>query len=113
MEILLQKFRRSNRSSCFDDVEALLQATLTPVNPRPIYIKDLKSRIIHHQPSGLKIERPGQQSHLLILLASIVSSALLIITGIRVIFTLIALLGGMRQVKRQVPRKTVASSPMV
>ena len=113
MEVILQKIRRSDNQSGFDDVEALLRATLTPVNPRPVYIKDLKTRIVHHQPSGLKVERPGQPHNMLFMLASIASSALLIITGVRMLLALVALFSGMRQVKRQAPRKTIPSTPVV
>ncbi len=113
MEVLLQKIRRSDNQSGFEDVEALLRATLTPVNPRQVYVKDLKTRIVHHQPSGLKIERPGNPHNLLFMFASIASSALLIITGIRMLLTLVALFGGMRQIRRQTPRKTLPSTPVV
>jgi hypothetical protein len=90
-------------------VEAYLQSLLEPVTPRALFVKNLRDRVFGRK----ELDAPGleldlEPSYALIAGAGILSSVLILITGIRALITLKGTIGALRRVKSQVAQKQSA-----
>lgn len=89
--------------------ELCLQAALRPVSPRAQFVDGLRSKLA--EPISEPKSKPGPLQYTLWTVAGILSSILLVATGIRATK---ALMAGMKNVKQQVagPVQTEANLPL-
>lgn len=93
-----------------DEIERILRNTLRPVAPRPEFIRDLRRRLaLPGVERAMAAERRVSHTVLLVV-ASVLSSALLLLNGSRVILSLLATIGVIRNLKRDARRKRLASA---
>lgn len=99
---LVQKQRNS-------ELESLLETYLVPVKPRPEFVKQLRRRLLDS--ARPKVHFPGDKylDYGLITLVSLAGSALVLITGIRAVLTVMSALGIIHLVKSQAEEKQVSS----
>lgn len=82
------------------DIESLLESSLHPVKPRSDYVRELKERLKRVTPRP-KFVLPKKFQYVVLGIAGFVSGIVLLLTGIRVIVTLLATLGIIRQISRE------------
>jgi hypothetical protein len=76
-------------------MEALLQETLTPVEPRTEFLADLRQNLIDRFPRRSAVtvaepEQPGKLQTAVLVTSGILGSVLLVMSGIRGIISLVA-----------------------
>jgi hypothetical protein len=93
-----------------NSLEALLEKTLVPVQPRQTFISNLHQKLTN--PEARK-SSPSPLQLFLLGAAGVATSVLLVVTGIRATVTLLGALGVLRQMKEQVNPNEVTplSSP--
>jgi len=82
-------------NSSLDDFEFYLSETLTPINPNPVFVYELKQRLV-----GSKIKNNNRTKILRYSVfgtAGVISSLILIVTSIR---TVITVMGTIRMLRR-------------
>jgi hypothetical protein len=91
------------------ELESLLEKYLIPVKPRPEFVKRLRSRLLDS--TRPKVHFPGDKyvDYGLITLVSLAGSALVLITGIRAVLTVMSALGIIHLVRSQAEEKQVSS----
>lgn len=90
-------------------IESYLRSLMEPVAPRAQFIKNLRARLFGratHDETGLEVD--FAPNYVLIAGAGILSSVLILITGIRALITLKGTIGTLRRVKTQVAQKQSA-----
>lgn len=80
-------------------MESYLQATFSPVAPRPDFVTGLKTRLTEE--SRLVFSRSTVLQYVLLSLAGVVTSVLLILAGVRAVVTLLGVLGILHQMRGQ------------
>jgi hypothetical protein len=93
-----------NQEATLNELETYLKKTLTPVEPRPIFVSYLRTRL-----GRIKIVRrtiSKGMKFLLITLAGIASGAIVIITSARLILLIIGALGLIREIKFRAEQKS-------
>ena len=101
---------RLKKDFSLSDLEADLQATLKPVEPRPVFRSELKVRL--NQMHLQRRARLVMFRTLVLIFVGLISSVLIVITSVRAAITILGLLGIFRLVMNG-PRssKTVTSRP--
>ena len=79
-------------------MERYLQTSFRPVAPRPDFVTDLKTRLT--QESKRFSSRSTVLQYVLLSLAGVLTSALLILAGMRAVVTLLGVLGILHQMRR-------------
>jgi hypothetical protein len=85
------------------DLEAYLQSTLRPVDPRPAFVTSLKTRLAQIPPAARSTPRLVQYT--LIGLAGAVTAAVLVVSGVRAAMTMIGAVGLMVHIADQARHK--------
>ncbi|MEW6717502.1 MAG: hypothetical protein AB1345_08365 [Chloroflexota bacterium] len=98
------------------DIEQHLGSALHPVKPRPEFVRGLREILVGSAPGTTRWQIPvismeGIKKAVLILVG-IASGTLLIINGLRAVVALLAALGLLQQVKKQVKEQSVQPSTM-
>ena len=83
----------------FQELEYYLRTILKPVEPRVNFVSDLKARLVHTPDTGSKL--PARFHYALLAVAGVISSILIVITGVRAALTLLGAMGLMRHIKGQ------------
>lgn len=91
------------------ELESLLETYLIPVKPRPEFVTQLRRRLLDS--TRPRVNFPGEKylDYGLITLVSLAGSALVLITGIRTVLTVMSALGIIHLVKSQAEEKQVSS----
>ncbi len=95
------KVGRKNAS----EIESLLASYLRPVNPRPEFVNQLQQRLLDTTRPIVKIPGKKYIDYGLIAAASLIGSALVLMTGVRAVLTFMSALGILHFVKRQTEDK--------
>lgn len=100
-----------NTLQYLDRIEDLLERTLQPVKPRAEFVKNLHNQLA--ESSVQVVERTADRNipYLLIPLASIVVSLLIVATNVRLILSIIGILGLAQQLRQQSNQKRFTSTP--
>jgi hypothetical protein len=88
------------------ELEARLQAALQPVEPRNGFVRDLRQQLITN-PEGPDDGRQFSSKNLLMIFASVIGGAVLLIFGARGIKSLLQAMGRMNDEKVTVPANPV------
>jgi hypothetical protein len=91
-------------------MERFLQTSFSPVAPRPDFVSGLKTRLAVE--SKKVYSRSTVLQYVLLSLAGVVTSALLILAGVRAVVTLLGLLGILHQMRGSVGDKQSQPLPM-
>lgn len=91
-------------------MEHFLQTSFSPVAPRPDFVSGLKTRLAVE--SKKVYSRSTVLQYVLLSLAGVVTSALLILAGVRAVVTLLGLLGILHQMRGPVGEKQSQSLVM-
>lgn len=91
-------------------MERYLQTSFSPVAPRPDFVTGLKTRLVAE--SKQVFSRSTVLQYVLLSLAGVLTSALLILAGVRAVVTLLGLLGILHQMRGQVSEKHSQAVPM-
>jgi hypothetical protein len=102
MESEMNTPKRYNRYQ-IADLEAYLQSTLHPVNPRPAFVTGLKSRLAQITPVARST--PKTLQYAIIGVAGAATAAVLVISGVRAAVTIIGALGLMFHLTDQARQK--------
>ena len=90
-------------------IEAYLQSLMEPVAPRALFIKNLRDRLFSRKDRDEpELVVDFEPNYVLIAGAGVLSSILILITGIRALVTLKGTIGALRRVKAQVSQKQSA-----
>ena len=115
MDGLLQwgVFRRRKKldERVIADMEGYLEAALYPVDPRKVFVGDLKSRLINAP--VVEITSAEVVQYALLGLAGILSGLIIIITGIRATITILSALGVLRHARSQAGQKGASAAQSV
>jgi anti-sigma-K factor RskA len=90
--MFINRFRKQN--SNLQEIEAHLEKTFQPVEPRPAYVSSLKSRLLAAQAD--KASSPAWLKYSLWGLAGLVSSVVVVVAGVRAAILLLSALGVLR-----------------
>jgi hypothetical protein len=93
------KSSRAGVQSGVMKMEHYLQATFSPVAPRPDFVTGLRTRLTEE--SRLVFSRSTVLQYVLLSLAGVVTSVLLILAGVRAVVTLLGVLGILHQMRGQ------------
>jgi hypothetical protein len=93
---------RSNKvkDESFQELEYYLRAILIPVEPRADFVSDLGARLT--ATPFEKKQFPVRFKYALLAVAGVISSFIIVITGIRATLTLLGAMGLMRHIRGQV-----------
>ena len=83
----------------FQELEHYLRTILRPVEPRVDFISDLGARLANEPIKGPQF--PVRFQYALLAVAGLISSIIIVITGIRATLTLLGAMGLMRHLKGQ------------
>lgn len=102
MRVLKNPFRKSFQP--FDDLEAHLDYTFSPVAPRAEFVDGLRSSL-QRQWDVPVVDEPlsATARTLLIGVAAFLGGAVALVMGIRVVITILGSLGLLQQMKKQLP----------
>lgn len=93
------------------ETEALLRASLKPVEPRPDYVRSLKGRLLFPADAPqLSKEEPALMHLILLIVASLLSGGFVLVVGIKGVAALLEAIGKWQQVRR--PLKPEAAPPL-
>ncbi len=92
-------------------MENRLQATLQPVSPRPEFVKDLKRRLLSPSPADASIANSKPRQNVFMIAAGLLSGTVLILLGVKAVIGLLASLGILQQVKRNIEQQE-CSAPL-
>lgn len=91
------------------ELESLLETYLIPVKPRTEFVTQLKRRLLDSTRPRVNFPTQRYLDYGLIALVSLAGSALVLITGIRAVLTVMSALGIIHLVKNQAEEKQVSS----
>ena len=83
----------------FQELEYYLRTILRPVEPKADFVADLGARLAHEP--GKESYLPFKLQYALLAVAGLISSTIIVITGIRATLTLLGAMGLMRHIKGQ------------
>ncbi len=89
-------------------MENRLQAALQPVSPRPEFVKDLKRRLLSPSEADASIAANQPKQNIFMIAAGLLSGTVLIVLGVKAVIALLASLGLIQQVKRQMEQQKCA-----
>jgi len=96
------------------ELEALLDHYLRPVNPRPEFVSQLQQRLFDSTRPVVRINGEKYLDYGFIVVASLIGSALVIMTGVRALLTVMSALGILHFVKSRSNDEQISSpSPAV
>ncbi|MBN1148765.1 MAG: hypothetical protein JXA78_16005 [Anaerolineales bacterium] len=109
----MRLLRRVTKQDIYEleDLEDYLARALRPVEPRPGFIADLRARL-DRAPAPQK-QSPAALRYALLAAAGLLSSLIIVITGVRAAITILGALGVLGHVRNQARRKQVAAAPPV
>jgi hypothetical protein len=107
MKILRRKSKQELDE--LEEMEDYLESALQPVEPRPGFIADLRARL-ETAPVPQR-QWPKVLRYSLVAAAGVVSSAIIVITGIRAALTILGALGALKHVRSQMQQKGAAAVP--
>lgn len=97
----------------FSELESVLFDSLTPVKPRPDFIRRLRYQIVsQYEPIREEVKTHKQRTMLLVG-ASLVGGLLTLVMGIRIVLTLVAAIAMLLQWKRPLPREQLMAARRV
>lgn len=98
----LIKWGKKNKYVDFTGMEAILEQTIQPVEPRQEFIRKLRYQIIdQYEPIQEEVKEHKQRTTLLVG-ASLVGGLLTLVMGIRIVMTLIASISLLLHWKKQI-----------
>lgn len=92
--------KKMNQEKLYE-IESLLGTYLQPVSPRPEFVSQLKKRLLDTTRPRVQIPGKKYMDYWLIALASVIGSALFLVTGVRAILTVMSALGIIHFFKNQ------------
>ena len=105
----LKFWRTRQQDEDLSELESYLDAFYQPITPRPIFVDDLKARLLGTPiPVALSL---GTRNYVFLILAGVVSSVILIITGIRATMTVLGALGIIRVMRAELDQKQPSPLP--
>jgi ribose/xylose/arabinose/galactoside ABC-type transport system permease subunit len=90
------------------ELEANLRGILQPVVPTPDFVADLKKSLLRYP--RWKIAFPGMLKSIMLVSAGLFSGAIILVTGIRAIVTILGTFKILRRIKTQVNKKQVSAT---
>ena len=93
------------------DLEKLLASALRPVQPRSDFVKDLRQRLMDHSIPSVAQKRTPTSHYALLVTASILSGAFLLVAGSRAVISFLSALGVLSYMKAKVDGKNIVSAP--
>jgi nucleotide-binding universal stress UspA family protein len=84
------------------ELEARLQSALRPVEPRPGFVRGLQHQLLYH-PEEIEVERRFTPANVMVIAASLVGGAALVIFGARGLRSLRQALGRLQKEEVAVP----------
>ena len=91
------------------EIEALLDHYLRPVDPRPEFVSQLQQRLFDSARPVVRINGKKYLEYGFIAVASLIGSALVIMTGVRAVLTVMSALGILHFVKSRSDDKQMSS----
>ena len=103
---------KSNKSGLkkVDEIEYRLSSSLKPITPRTGYIENLHDRLTDTTRLQVTFDRNTPFRYLLLGIVSAVSFLLILVTTIRIVLSIIGILGLVRYVKRHKTREGLMPS---
>lgn len=101
----MKSIQISNRN-----VEKVLETILVPVEPRPEFREWLRVRLRRPESYEANSAQVKRSQHVILMVASIASSAFLLIAAIRTVMSLVGLISVLRLLKRQAEQKRLSST---
>lgn len=95
------------------EVESHLRATLSPVPPRPEFVKKLRHRLLDVSRPQIVLPKTNPKQHILLVFASIASGVFVVLTGIRTVLSIFGMLGLLRLIIRHGQEKRLTSEQLL
>lgn len=109
----MKRFRRVSKQDIDElkELEDYLEIALQPVEPRPGFIADLRARL-EGAPAPQR-QWPAALRYSLLAAAGLVSSMIILVTGIRAAITILGALGVLGHIRSQIQQKQATVPPTV
>jgi hypothetical protein len=103
--------RKKAKDESFDELEYYLRSVLRPVEPKPDFVSELGARLVG---ATFKEDQwPVRLQYALLAVAGLISSVIIVVTGIRATLTLLGAMGFMRHIKNQVQSNQTTAIPPI
>jgi hypothetical protein len=94
------------------ELEDLLGEILTPVKPRPQFVADLKRQLVEvNLHTSITASEMLNSHRLILVVASVASGAFLLLTGTRLVMTLVGAISALHMLKREGAKKQLPTAP--
>ena len=106
-----QLFRKNRERDKFKVLESKLDSVLKPVQPREGFVQDLRNQLVgksEKQFLGLKVRSP---EFALVMAGGVLSSFVLLLTGVRAVLAILGALGIIQQVNKKIEAEAPLPSP--
>lgn len=93
------------------DLEKLLASTMKPVKPRPGFVRELRQRLMDPSIPSVVENKTPPSHYALLVTASILSGAFLVVAGSRAVVTFLGTVGVLSYLKTRVDEKGLTPAP--
>jgi hypothetical protein len=100
------KWKTTEKQAQIRELEALLEATLVPVTPRPQFVLGLGQNLLKRGSQPPKYTTKQDENSLLLILAGFVSAAVIVAVAVRLVGVIVGIIGLLQLSKDSVKQRT-------